>query len=230
MLLNLLGQPEKLVRDVSGRLKNKEANRALAMQFGFEYFDGPREQGYGGYVYDGRWQAVAKHLIGKYRLAPSSRFLDVGCAKGFLMHDLQEACPGIEVHGLDISAYAKEHALESVRERIILGNCRSLPFPDDFFDCSVAINTIHNLGTEGCRQAVRELIRVTKNKTHIFIQVDAYSNAEEKELFEAWMLTAKTYLQPKEWEELFREVGYKGDYFWTILGFGGTAMPRDAVA
>lgn len=220
MLYNLLGHPEKLERDVSIRLKDKEINRAAAMKFGFEYFDGPREQGYGGYKYDGRWQAVAKRLIERYRLNASSKFLDVGCAKGFLMHDLREACPGIDVYGLDVSEYAKEHAMESVRDKITIGNCLKLPYPDDFFDCAVAINTIHNLDAEGCKQATRELMRVTRRKSNIFIQVDAYCSPEEKELFEIWMLTAKTYLAPQEWEALFKEVGYGGDYFWTIIGFG----------
>jgi SAM-dependent methyltransferase len=220
VLYNLLGQPEKLVRDVSCRLNNKEANRALAMQFGYEYFDGPREQGYGGYSYDGRWQAVAKRLIEKYQLHAESTFLDVGCAKGFLMHDLQEACPGLKAYGLDISEYAKEKALPSVAGNITIGNCLSLPFPDNHFDCSVAINTIHNLDVDGCKQAIRELIRVTKHKSNIFIQVDAYCNEDEKSHFETWMLTAKTYLQPHEWEALFKETGYAGDYFWTIIGFG----------
>lgn len=224
MLFNLLAQPEKLVRDVSIRLKDKEHNRALASQFGFEYFDGPREQGYGGYKYDGRWQKVARTLIEKYKLNASSKFLDVGCAKGFLMHDMQEACPGIDVQGIDISPYAKEHALPSVQQKISIGNCLKLPYPDDFFDCSVAINTIHNLDEAGCKQAIRELIRVTKHEQNIFVQVDAYSNAQEKELFEIWMLTAKTYLMPDQWEALFNEVGYRGDYFWTILGFSDNQL------
>lgn len=216
---NLLGQPEKLYRDVTPRLVNKEHNRALALKFDVEYFDGPREQGYGGYTYDGRWVAVAQRLIGHYGLTSQSRFLDVGCAKGFLMHDLQEALPGIHVEGLDISAYAKAHAMPSVAHTITLGNCLSLPYADDSFDCTVAINTLHNLPYDECKQAVRELMRVTRNKRNIFIQVDAYGNADEKALFEAWMLTAKTYLQPDEWIAMFDSVGYAGDYFWTTLGF-----------
>jgi len=219
MLFNLLGQPEKLVRDITPRLKDKELNRALAMKFDIEYFDGPREQGYGGYRYDGRWQAVAGRLIERYQLSASSKFLDVGCAKGFLMHDLQEACPGIDVAGIDVSAYAKAHAMPSVQEKITIGNCLNLPYPDNFFDAAVAINTLHNLAYDECKQAVRELMRVTKNKSHLFIQVDAYCNEDEKSLFETWMLTAKTYLMPDEWIALFHDAGYTGDYFWTVLGF-----------
>ena len=53
------------------------------MKFGQEYFDGAREQGYGGYYYDGRWVSVAKRLIERYNVSAKSNFLDVGCAKGF---------------------------------------------------------------------------------------------------------------------------------------------------
>ena len=219
MLFNFLGQPEKLQRDISSRLNNKEENRALALKFDVEYFDGPREQGYGGYKYDGRWQPVAARLIERYRLTPESKFLDVGCAKGFLMHDLAEACPGIDVQGLEISPYAKEHAMPSVKQKITIGNCLKLPYPDNYFDAAVAINTLHNLDYDGCKESVRELMRVTKNKANLFIQVDAYCNEEEKAMFETWMLTAQTYLMPEQWEELFREVGYVGDYFWTVIGF-----------
>lgn len=56
-----------------------------------------------------RYKFVAKLLSGKLRI------LDVGCGKGFLLHDFTEACPGVEVAGLDISRYAIDHAMESVK-------------------------------------------------------------------------------------------------------------------
>jgi ubiquinone/menaquinone biosynthesis C-methylase UbiE len=216
---NLLDQPKKLRRDVSMRLDNKERNRSLALEFGFEYFDGPREQGYGGYRYDGRWVQVAERLKGKYNLVQGSNFLDVGCAKGFLMYDLVNVCPGICIRGIDISSYAKDHAIESIRENIDTGSCLALPYDDNSFDATVAINTIHNLALDECKKAICELIRVTKNKKNIFIQVDAYSNDRELEMFKSWMLTAKTFMKPVEWENTFQEIGYEGDYFWTIIGF-----------
>jgi len=217
---NLLGQPIKLTRDISLRSKNKSKNVKLALKFDYEYFDGDRSQGYGGYHYDGRWVPVAKKLIERYKLNSKSKFLDVGCAKGFLIYDLQNEIPSIETHGLDISRYAKEHAFKYIGERITLGSCEHIPFPDDYFDATVAINTIHNLNLESCTASIKEIMRVTKNKKNIFIQVDSYENEEEHKLFEQWMLTAKTYLMPHEWENIFKELNYEGDYFWTIIGFG----------
>ena len=217
--LNLLGHPEKLIRDVSIRLKNKDQHRKNALKFDFEYFDGKREEGYGGYIYDGRWKEVAKKLVDRYELTTKNKFLDVGCAKGFLLYDLYKECPGIDVFGLDISNYAKNKADTLIKDNIKIGNCISLPYPDNFFDASTAINTIHNLDYVGCKKAIKELIRVTKNKENIFIQVDSYENENEKQIFEDWMLTAETYLKPKDWENLFKDCNYKGDYFWTIISF-----------
>ena len=219
MLYNLLNHPEKLTRDISVRLKNKEINSEIAKKFGEDYFDGSREQGYGGYIYDGRWKAVASEIIKKYQLKEADHFLDVGCAKGFLLYDLKKLFPKLNVHGLDISRYAKSQSFIDIRQNIDIGNCNSLEYPDNFFDASVSINTIHNHDYDNCLKSIKELIRVTKNKKNIFIQVDAYNNDEEKELFETWMLTAKTYLKPLEWIELFNKANYEGDYFWTTIGF-----------
>ena len=216
---NLLQTPEKLLRDTSLRSKNKAQNKLQALKFGQEYFDGAREQGYGGYHYDGRWVSVAKRLAKRYRLSSKSNFLDVGCAKGFLMHDLTDICPGINVRGIDISTYARESAWGEMKSQIDIGSCVSLPYPDDYFDASVAINSIHNVAENDCVKALAELTRVTKNKNNIFVQVDAFSNETELQLFEEWVLTAKTYKKPADWIKLFKKVGYQGDYFWTILGF-----------
>lgn len=216
-LFNLLKTVPNIRRNVSARLVNKEANRREAMLFGEAYFDGPREQGYGGYRYDGRWVAVAETIRDRYDLQPGQRVLDIGCAKGFLVHDLMQVVPGLEAFGLDISSYALEHAMPEVKEHLKLGNALELPYPDNHFDAVLCINTIHNLDQVGCQQALAEINRVLKKPQNAFVQVDAYRNDAELELFEAWMLTAKTYLKPEEWEALFMEAGYDGDYFWTIL-------------
>lgn len=215
--INILEALPKAVRDVNARVANKEANRAAALKYDWEYFDGPREQGYGGYVYDGRWVPVAQRLIRHFGLKPGDRVLDVGCAKGFLVRDLMAECPGLIVYGLDISRYALENCHPDARGYVLQGGADRLPFPDGAFAAAISINTIHNLDRQGCIAAVRELTRLASNKT--FVQVDAYRNDSERALFEDWMLTAQTYLKPDEWHLLFEEAGYRGDYYWTILEF-----------
>lgn len=227
---NLLKTVPKPFRDVGARMVDKEANRRISMQFGRAYFDGPREQGYGGYIYDGRWIAVARDAIARYGLAPDSRVLDIGCAKGFLVRDLTAACPGLEAFGLDISSYALMNCHPEAAGRLHLGDARSLPFPDNSFDAVFNINTVHNLERGGCIQALREMTRVCRRPESCFVQVDAYRTPEERQLFEDWMLTAKTYGRPEDWIAIFEEAGYRGDYYWTIMEFEPESPPESTEA
>ena len=213
--LNLLNSFPKIKRDIEQRKKNKDLNRKLALKFEKEYFDGTREQGYGGYYYDGRWVGIAKKLIDIFKLDNNSKILDVGCAKGFLLHDLYEINPTFELHGVEISKYAIKNSKSTVTKFIKNISCENLPYPDNYFDCVVAINTIHNLNMEGCIKSIKEIQRVSNGNA--FIQVDAYRNDEELESFKDWMLTAQTYMKPQEWLNIFKETGYNGYYFWTIL-------------
>lgn len=213
--INLLARYPKSKRNVKARVGNKEENRALAMKFGKEYFDGTREQGYGGFRYDGRWIPIAEDIVRHFGLKAGDRVLDVGCAKGFLVKDLMKACPGLEVFGIDVSEYAVMNCEPEVVGRLHLGNAGHLPFPDGSFDAVLSINTAHNLDRQGCIQALREMERLAPGRG--FVQVDAYRSAEEEKLFLDWVLTARTYGPPTFWAELLREAGYTGDYYWTVL-------------
>jgi ubiquinone/menaquinone biosynthesis C-methylase UbiE len=212
---DLLRSPSKIMRDVSARRKSKEKNRRLSMKFGWEYFDGPREQGYGGYSYDGRWIPVARRAIDFFSLKPGDRVLDIGCAKGFLVKDLMDSLPDLQVYGVDISDYALAHCHPDVRGRLYRGNCARLPHADEIFAAVFAINTIHNLDRAGCIQALREIERVAPGRG--FVQVDAYRNERERAVFDDWMLTAQTHGRPEDWLQIFQEAGYTGSYYWTIL-------------
>ena len=59
---------------------------------------------------------------------------------------------------------------------------------------------LHNLEQDDCLKAIKGL-GVCRHPQRCFIQVDAYRTDAEKELFEAWMLTAKTYFTPLEWKK-----------------------------
>jgi protein-L-isoaspartate(D-aspartate) O-methyltransferase len=54
-------------------------------------------------------------MIDHYNLQPGARILDVGCGKGFLLHEFTTLLPGVEVAGIDISQYAIENAKEEVK-------------------------------------------------------------------------------------------------------------------
>jgi len=210
--VNLMDCYPKVKRDLEHRATVSEEDRRIAKMFGREFFDGTRDQGYGGYRYDGRWLPVVARMRDHYKLAPDARILDVGCGKGFMLHDFKLAMPLCTVAGLDVSAYAVEHAMEEVKPFLLVGNCRDLPYADHSFDLVVSINTVHNLKKDECRQAIREIERV--GCQHKFIVVDAYSDEQEKQRMLKWNLTAETILHVDDWERLFAEAGYTGDYYW----------------
>ena len=213
--INLLARYPKSNRNIKARTVNKEENRTIAMQFGMEYFDGPREQGYGGFKYDGRWIPIAEDIVHHYNLKSGSKVLDIGCAKGFLVKDLLNVCPGLEVYGIDISKYAILNCEKEVIGRLHIGDAASLPFPDNSFDLALSINTIHNLDRQGCIKALNEMSRIAPKGG--YVQVDAYRNSEEEAIFLDWVLTAKTHGTPNFWKEILDEAKYSGDYYWTFL-------------
>lgn len=214
--VDLLINYPKTKRNLEERVASKtEADRAIARQFGREFFDGDRNHGYGGFNYMPRfWQPVIPTFKEYWNLSPNNSLLDVGCAKGFMLHDLTELIPGITVKGVDISKYAIENAMPDMKPHLEVANATNLPFKNDSFDVVISINTIHNLEREECGKALQEIERVSRGKS--FITVDAYRNEEEKERMYAWNLTAKTIMSVEEWILFFKEVGYSGDYFWFI--------------
>ena len=212
--INLLKSLPKGKRNVKARETAKTSEHIkISREYGEMYFDGPREYGYGGYSYDGRWKPVAKDIIEHFSLKPGSRILDIGCAKGFLVKDLLNE--GMDAYGLDISEYAIRNCEEEVIGRLHSGQADKLPFKDNSFDAIISINTIHNYDENGVIRCLKEIQRLSNGTS--FIQVDSYRTPEEKEIFESWVLTAYFHDYPDNWIKLFNTAGYTGDYYWTII-------------
>lgn len=191
-----------------------EADKAdcatISKQFGFDYFDGDRKYGYGGFRYDGRWLPVAEAMAKHYSLKSGVRILDIGCAKGFLVHDFMKVLPGADAVGIDISEYAIANAMPEIKDRLSVGNAVSLPYPDKSFDLVVSLNTLHNLRIYDLEKALKEIERV--GKKHKYVVMDSYRDEREKVNLLYWQLTCECIFTPEEWEWIFARCGYTGDY------------------
>lgn len=194
----------------------KDKAASIAKEFGEQYWDGDRRICYGGYRYiPGRWEGVARRLIDHYDLPIDAKILDVGCGKGYLMHDILKVAPGTRVHGIDISSYAIENAKEEVRSNIIRGSATSLPWPDNYFDLVVSITTLHNLYAYDLEKALKEVERV--GKRHKYVCVESYRSEKEKVNLLYWQVTCEAFNNPREWEWWFEKTGYTGDYSYIFF-------------
>ncbi len=202
-------------RDYLARVNEPEYPKAkaaaLAKGWSYDYWDGDRRINYGGYRYlPGRWEKVAEALVHHYDLPDNPRILDVGCGKGFLLFDFLKVRPDAQIYGIDISEYAIENSKEEIRDRLQIGNATDLPWPDDYFDLVISLNTFHNLYNYELADALREFERV--GKEHKYLCVESYRNESEKVNLLYWQVTCEAFCTPKEWEWWFEYAEYSGDH------------------
>lgn len=192
-------------------------NKIIASYRGREYYDGERNNGYGGFRYDGRWKKVAELMWNEYGLDDHSSVLQVGCEKGFLLHDFHEKFPKMKVRGTDISDYAIENAMPSVRKFIVKSPFTELPFNDKEFDFVIAIGVVYTLNLPDAIKCLKEIQRVGKGKS--FVTLGAYRNEFGEKLFRYWTLLGSTILYVDDWVEVLKEAGYTGDYHFNTAEY-----------
>ena len=89
-----------------------------------------------------------------------------------------------------------------------------LNYLNNSFKNQISINTLHCLHNYDLIKALNEIERVSKKNKYIC--VESYRNEEEKKKMMAWNLTAKTIMSVDNWKSFFKEIGFKGDYYWFI--------------
>jgi len=184
-----------------------------AREYGFDYWDGDRRYGYGGYRYiEGYWKPLAEQIIARYGLTNDSRVLDVGCGKAHLLHEMGKLLPGVTRRGFDVSWPGIMEAPTGVAGCLHLGRAedeRNYQYPDKHFDLVLAMGSLHNLKNWERDIALKEIERVGRQK---YIWVESYRNAQEQFNLECWALTCWAFQTDEEWVYEFQRNGYTGDY------------------
>lgn len=192
-------------------INNKVECMRVAKKFSFNYWDGKRKYGYGGYRYiPGRLKSIANKIIKNYKLNNFSKILDVGCGKGYLLYEIKQILPNINIYGFDISNYAINNSKKEIKKYLFKYDARKIfPFKNNFFDLTISLGTLHNFSLSDLERSIKEIQRVSKKK---YIMVESFRN--DKELFnlQCWALTCQTFFSVKDWIWFFSYVGYNGDY------------------
>ena len=198
-------------RDYIARMIDDKVTCMLkGKEYEYDYWDGDRRFGYGGYKYDGRWKVVAQSLIDTYNLPANARILDVGCGKAHLLFELSKLLPQAEIVGFDISKHGLADAPEPIRDRLTLYRAQdAYPYGDKSFDLVISLGCFHNLRLFELQTALREVERVGKNK---YIMLESYRNEQELFNLQCWALTAESFFDTAEWIWLYHHFGYTGDY------------------
>jgi len=183
-----------------------------AKEYEYDYWDGDRRYGYGGYRYiSGWWKPVAVALIERYNLTNDSKVLDVGCGKAYLLYELKLLLPHIEVQGFDISQHALSEAKTELRENLFIHKAQDkYEWQDNYFDLVISLACLHNLKIFDLKKSLSEIERVGKHK---YVMLESYRNEQELFNLQCWALTCESFFSQQEWVWMYQHLfGYSGDY------------------
>jgi len=190
--------------------------RLVAWELDARYYDGSRENGYGGFTNDGRWLGLVPKLIDRFKIPANGSIVDLGCKKGFILKAFKDLMPSAKLLGIENHPYPVEVAEEAIKPHLQVGNLYEIPCADNSVDFLIAFSSIYMQTLGDVVKTLREIMRVSGGRS--YITVGAYRNAAEKEAFLGWTLIGTTALSVDEWNEVFDYAGYTGNVFYTTPG------------
>lgn len=203
---------KKTKRDCLARMVDDKVTCMLkAKEYEADYWDGDRRFGYGGYKYlPGRWKPVAEALIQQYGLKPGSKVLDVGCGKAFLLYEMQQLIPELQLTGFDISKHGLASALPDFKGTLFRYKAQdAYPFGDKEFDLVISLGCLHNLKIFELKTALGEIQRVGKQG---YVMLESFRSELELFNLQCWALTCESFYDTASWIWLYNHFGYTGDY------------------
>jgi len=94
--------------------------------------------------------------------------LDAGCGSGRYVQAMLDL-NAKEVVGLDFNPKIAQERINDPKAKIIQGDIREVPYPDEYFDFVCCNGVLHH--TENPKEIIKELSRVLKQGGHLFLYV-----------------------------------------------------------
>lgn len=141
----------------------------MTERFGKNYFFGKKGSNYSNYEklnHSERFKSLIS-FIEHHEI--KGRFLDVGCALGFL---IKEASPYFdELYGFDISRFAIERARQEnpMADIRIIDLNKPLPYPDESFDCITALDVLEH--TRHIEKNFEKIVKKLKKGGYLIVSM-----------------------------------------------------------
>jgi len=141
-----------------------------------------------------------------YYVNKHTSILDLGCAKGYLVHALRQL--GFNAYGEDISKYAIDNCHPSVQEYVN-------PLTDDLYDFIVCKDMMEHISE---KEVLKTLVNIRKRCTDALFIIpfgdDDVFRIKEYEID----ITHVTKKDEDWWINMFRDAGFRLDTFTYKLG------------
>lgn len=136
-------------------------------QFDEKYFYGKEKSNYGNYENINHSRQFNSVISFIKENGISGKFLDVGCAFGYLLKEASKYFE--EVYGCDISSFAIEKASKIVpNAHLKVGDIgKSLPYENVLFDCICAMDVLEH--TKNMEKSFEALVRMLKKNGYLII-------------------------------------------------------------
>ena len=105
-------------------------------------------------------EPIAKRIYCFFEKKKGIRVLDVGCGFGNLIAELQDKYE-FRVRGLELSAYAVEKALPSVKRKIKMGSILKPGFKKNSFKAVICFDVIYYFDFQDTKNVIKNLINIS---------------------------------------------------------------------
>ena len=194
-------------------------NRLIAWELNELYYDGDRDNGYGGFIDDGRWNYLVPKLIERYSILENAKIVDLGCKKGFILKAFKNHSNKYELIGIENHQYPIKVSDIEIKSNIRFGNLYEIPCETDSVDFLISFSALYMQTLGDIVKSLMEIMRVSSGRS--YITLGAYNDDKGKKLFYDWTLIGTTILSIEDWKKVLSYSGYTGEVFFTtprVLG------------